>query len=229
LLERQRQGLRRVKPITARKLKSRIDKALSREHMRSLFRTTIGETQGTPTLTFEEPEEAWRHLDDHVLGRTLLVTNRSDWSSEQIIWASRVQSHNEHLFRDIKDPGGVSMLPLRHRRDRALRTHALIVVLGVILAKVLQRRIKKADLKAPSLASVIDPLKQVLRARLEFPPSAPPALRALAGDAWVPSKRTSRQEELLAALNLTGRHELGTTLADRLARKKLGRPAKKAA
>jgi transposase len=226
LLERQRQGLRRAKPITLRRLKSRVENALSREHMRSLFATTIAKGEGAPTLIFEESEDSWRHLDNYVLGRTLLVTNRSDWAPEQIVWASRVQSHNEHFFRDIKDPGGISMLPLRHRRDRALRAHALIVVLGLILAKVLQRRIKRAGLKAPSLASVLDPLKQVQRARLHFPPDAPPALRALAGDAWVPSVRTSRQQELLTALNLATRPELGTTLAERLARKKPGRRAK---
>ncbi len=229
LLERQRQGRRRVKPITLRKLRLRVDKALSREHMDALFRVTLAKGDLAPTLTFEEPAEAWRHLDEYVLGRTLLVTNRKDWSPEQIIWASRVQSHNEHLFRDIKDPGGVSMLPLRHRRDRALRAHALLVVLGVVLAKVLQRRVKRAGLKAPSLASVLDPLKQVQRARLHFPPSAAPALRALAAGAWIPSERTPRQRDLLNALNLANRPELGTTLAESLARKKPGRRPQKAA
>lgn len=129
------QGLRRAKPITLRSLRSRVGAALSREHISSLFRVTLTKGDGAPTLTFEEPEEAWRQLDDYVLGRSLLVTNRGDWAPERIVWASRVQSHNEHLFRDLKDPGGVSMLPLRHRRDRALRAHALPVVLGVMLAR----------------------------------------------------------------------------------------------
>jgi transposase len=229
LLERQRLGLRRAKPITVTKLRHRVDKALSREHMDTIFRVTTSKGKGAPTLAFEESQEAWRHLDERVLGRTLLVTNRGDWAPEQVVWASRVQSHNEHLFRDVKDPGGVSMLPLRHRGDRALRAHALLVVLGVVLAKVLQRRIKKAGLKAPSLASVLEPLKQVQRARLHFPPSAPPALRALASGTWVPSERTPRQQELLTALNLVSRSELGTTLADKLARKKSGRRPQKAA
>jgi hypothetical protein len=229
LLERQRQGLRHGKPITLRRLKVRVDAALSREHMETLFRVTIAAGNAAPTLDFEEPAEAWQHLDDYVLGRTLLVTNRGDWAPEQVVWASRVQSRNEELFRDIKAPGGVSMLPLRHGGDRALRAHALIVVLGVVLAKVLQRRVKKAGVKATSLASVLDPLKQVQRARLHFPSSASPALRALAADTWVPSERTPRQHELLAALNLATRSELGTTPAERLARKKAGRKPQKAA
>lgn len=222
LLDRQRHGLRRAKPITLRSLRRRVDAALCREHMSSLFHVTIAKGDRAPTLVFEEPDDAWQHLEDYVLGRTLLVSNRTDWAPEQVVWASRVQSHNEHLFRDFKDPAGASMLPLRHRRDRALRGHALVVVLGVMLAKVLQRRIKKAGLQAPSLKSVLEPLKKVQRARLHFPPTAAPALRALAADTWIPSERSARQHELLTALGLLGRPELGTTLADKLTRKKPG-------
>jgi hypothetical protein len=229
LLERQRKGLRRVKPLTVPSVKRRVEKALAREHMASLFQVEIAKSEGAPVLTFVESEEAWKHLDDYVLGRTLLVTNRVDWSPEQIVSASRIQSHNERLFRELKDPGGASMLPLRHRRDKALRAHALVVVLGLMLAKVLQRRIKRVGLEAASLGSVLGPLKEVERARVHYGKDAPPALRALAADTWVPSARTPRQVELLQALNLVGRKELGTTLSEQLKPKKRGRHAKTAA
>jgi hypothetical protein len=219
LLKRQRQGLRRAKPLTVRGVRRRVAEALSREHMRSLFQVHIAPGAGAPTLTFTEPEAAWQHLQDYGLGRTLLVTNRRDWPPEQIVHASRMQSHNERAFRDLKDLGGASMLPLRHRTDPALRAHVLVVVLALILAKVLQPRIKQAGRKAPSLASVLTPLHQVQRARVQFADDAPPALRALAAGAWVPSQRTARQEELLHARGLAGRSELGTTIASRLTTK----------
>jgi transposase len=226
LLERQRKGLRRSIPITLQSLENRVAKVLSREHMKSLFRVTVTKAPGAPVLKFLELSDAWAHLDDYVLGRTLLVTNRADWTPEQIVRASRLQSHNENLFRDVKDSGGVTMLPLRHRRDSSLRAHALIVILGLMLGKVLQRRVKAAGIKAPSMASVIDPLKDVLRARVFYPPDAPPALRALAADIWVPAQRTPRQQELLTALNLQNNKQLGTTLAERLSPKKQGRRKK---
>jgi hypothetical protein len=207
LLKRQRQGLRRAKPLTVRGVRRRVAEALSREHMRSLFQVHIAPGAGAPTLTFTEPEAAWQHLQDYGLGRTLLVTNRRDWPPEQIVHASRMQSHNERAFRDLKDPGGASMLPLRHRTDPALRAHVLVVVLALILAKVLQPRIKQAGRKAPSLASVLTPLHQVQRARVQFADDAPPA------------QRTARQEELLHARGLAGRSELGTTIASRLTTK----------
>jgi transposase len=225
-LQRQRAGLRRVKPLTVRAVQRRVATAVAREHMRRLFPVQVAKGAGAPTLTFTEPDEAWQHLQDYVLGRTLLVTNRSDWSPEQIVHASRMQSHNERAFRDLKDPGGASMLPLRHRRDRALRAHVLLVVLALLLAKVLQRRLKQAGTKAPSLASVLGPLQQIQRARVQFADDAPPALRALAAGAWVPSQRTARQQELLHALGLAEHVSLGTTIANRLATKKARRRGK---
>ncbi len=226
LLERQRAGLRRVKPLTVRAVRRRSAAALTREHMRALFQVHVTTGAGAPTLTFTESDAAWQHLQDSVLGRTLLVTNRSDWSPEQIVHASRMQSHNERAFRDLKDPGGASMLPLRHRKDRVLRAHVLLVVLALLLAKVLQRRVKQAGTRAPSLASVLGPLQQIQRARVQLAENAPPALRALAADTWVPSQRTARQQELLQALGLADRQELGTTIASRLAAQQARRRGK---
>jgi transposase len=229
LLERQRQGLRRNKPLTVAAVKRRAEKALAREHMPSLFQVEIAKGELAPTLSFLEPDEALRHLDDYVLGRTLLVTNRADWTPEQIVRASRIQARNENIFRDLKDPGGPSMLPLRHRRDKALRAHALLVVLGLILAKVTQRRVKKAGVEAKSLGSILRPLKQVERARVQYGVDAPAALRALAASAWVPSARTPRQVELLKVMQLLDRPELGTTLESHLKPKKRGNRKEKVA
>lgn len=223
LLDRQRQGLRRAKPLTLAAVRRRVVAALAREHMDKLFVVQITKGQGVPVLSFKEPHAAWQHLEDYVLGRSLLVSNRHDWAPEQIVLASRQQSYNERAFRDLKDPGGVSMVPLRHRRDPALRAHALIVVIGLILAKVLQRRVKRAGIAAPSLASVLAPLKQVQRSRVRYGPDAPPAVRAMANNLWVPSERTQRQEEILQALKLSARTELGTTLGEAFSRSTRGK------
>lgn len=216
LLEKQRLGKRHAKPLTLKAIRRRVELALSREHMKALFHVQVAKGALAPTLTFSESAPERQRLDDFVLGRSLLVTDRADWTPEQVVLASRVQSSNENIFRDLKDPGGVSMLPLRHRNDPTLRAHALVVVLGLMLARVLQRRVRKAGVKAPSLKSVVDPLKSIERARVHLPDDAPSALRALAATTWVPSTYDARQTELLGALSLAGRAELGTTLASQL-------------
>lgn len=211
LLDRQRRGLRHIKPLTVAVLRKRVIKALAREHMEDLFQVKVEKGERAPVLRVEESAAAWKHLDEYVLGRTRLVTNRSDWPPEQIIQASRVQSHNESFFRDIKDPNGVSMLPLRHRGDAALRSHALVVVLALLLAKVAQRRLKLANVEAPTIAAMLDQLQGIHRVELRYGANAPPALRAVAEGRWIPSTRTEQQRAMLDALGLTGRRELGAT------------------
>jgi hypothetical protein len=213
LLGKQALGLRRAKPLTVASVKRRVGQALAREHMTTLFEVHVEKGERAPVLLFEESEAALQHLHDFVLGRTLLVTDRPDWPAEQIVHASRVQSHNESFFREIKDPNGVSMLPLRHRRDAALRTHALVVVLGLLLAKVAQRRLKAKGVEAPTIASVLEQLQAIRRVKLCYGPGAPPALRALAEDRWIPSARSELQRSMLSALGLAERPELGATLA----------------
>jgi transposase len=229
MLEHQRHGRRRAKPLSVTVVRARVAKALAREHMEALFRVTVEAGPAAPVLTVAEQPEAWRHLEDHVLGRTLLVTNRRDWTPEQIVHASRLQSHNERVFRDVKDPGGVSMLPLRHRRDATLRGHALVVMLALLLAKVAERRLKRAGVRVTGVPMMLRALKGIARATLRYGSNAPPALRALAGTHWIPSVRTPLQERMLEALGMAARPELGTTLAARLGAKRRGRKPKAAA
>jgi transposase len=212
-LELQRRGLRRAaEPITIDSLKRRVDKARSREHMADLFSVQMEAASPAPTLSFQESKPAWKHLQTHVLGRTLLVTSRAGWSTARIVRASRQQSHNEWFFRDVKSPIGISMLPLRHGRDPALRATALVVVLGLMLAKVILRRLRKSGVDVRSVGGLLRQLKKIQRARLHLPDDAPPGLRALAASSWVPSQRTSSQEAILRALHLTQSPSLGTTL-----------------
>ena len=53
----------------------------------------------------------------------------------------------------------------------------------------------------------------IRRVQLRYGPAAPPALRALAEDRWIPSVRSELQQAMLRALGLNERPELGTTFA----------------
>jgi len=228
-LARQRAGRRRGRPLSVRSVKNKVAEALSREHMDALFEVRVKRAEGAPRLTVREKPEGWKHLDAHVLGRTLLVTNRHDWASEQIVLASRVQSHNEAFFRDIKDPVYTSMTPLRHRKDAALRAHALVVVLALLLSRLTLRRARKAGCAVKSVGALLETLTGVTRARLKPRPGAAPALRAAMGAATVPGQRTPEQASILAALGLAGRKELGTSPLEAPAAQKARHRKKKAA
>jgi hypothetical protein len=62
-----------------------------------------------------------------------------------------------------------------------------------------------------SVSRLLRQLKAVQRGRLHFSSDAPPAIRAVAEKIWVPSERTESQSDLLRALGLENRPELGST------------------
>lgn len=208
-LNRQRKsGKRRTSRQSADK---QIADALAREHMKDLFVTELEERDDGLHLVYRVREEGWTYLEQFVLGRTLLLTNRSDWPPEQIIRANRLQSGDELMFRDMKDPSAVCMVPLRHRKDATLRAHALVVMLGLLLSRLLLRRARRAGVTVGSVATLLTSLRGITRARMLYAPTAAPAARSVAKQTWVPSERDPLQVQLLHALKLSDNQHLGAT------------------
>ena len=58
---------------------------LRARHLGDLFRVTIGEREGLPTLEHAFDAEAWERLQSTLLGKTLLFTDNDDWSDAEIV------------------------------------------------------------------------------------------------------------------------------------------------
>ena len=81
-------------------------------------------------------------LQERVLGKTVLFTDRKEWSNEQIVSAYRSQYHVEDAFRQMKDTTHLSFRPLRHFTDDKIRVHAFYCVLAYTLAALLNKELK---------------------------------------------------------------------------------------
>ena len=91
-------------------------------------------------------EDQFTWLKDHLLGRRILITNRHDWSTEEIILAYWGQANVEGVFRMIKNPFYLPVRPQYHWTDQKLRVHGLICFIALLLSTVLQKRAReKAD------------------------------------------------------------------------------------
>ena len=227
-LDRDREGRTRGRRATREIAVRRLAEALDREHMKDLFEARIVDRDAGLALDWHERAEGWDHLEDFVLGRTLLLTDRADWTPEQMVHAVRQQSRNEAMFRDLKDPSAVCMRPLRHRKDAALRGHALVVVLGLVLGRLLVRRARRAGAPVPGMPALLDTLRSITRARMLPGPNAAPAVRGAARSAWIPCERNERQNKLLAALGLAASPELGATSGNSPVRARRGSARRKA-
>ena len=184
--------------------------ALGRQYMSDLCPFEVGGTDAAPTLQFRFDEAAWHRIETHRLGRTAILTDREDWTCEQLVEGLREQSHVEDAFRQLKDPQWASAVPLRHWTDAALRAHAFIAVLSLLLSRLLVRRLRRAGVQATA-SEALWQLSELRLARIHYGRAASPLLRQLAKQREVPPAPTPRQLEMVAALDLYGALKLGPT------------------
>jgi transposase len=117
---------------------------LSAEYMKDIFDYTVACEPGlTPTLTFSTNEERLGELQERILGKTVLFTNHSDWSDEQIVSAYRSQYHVEEAFKNMKDTKYLSFRPMRHFTDDNIRVHAFYCVLALTLSSLLNKELEQ--------------------------------------------------------------------------------------
>ena len=84
-------------------IRSKIQRWLSAQFLEELIRYQIESRDGRWRLQFEFDTAAWQRLVDHRLGRTVLLTNRMDWTAEQVAMGYSGQQEIERVFRGLKD------------------------------------------------------------------------------------------------------------------------------
>ena len=133
----------------------RVQGIVAGRHMKDLFstRVTMGK-DGIPRLRWRFKDKEWEKLDRTLLGKTILFTDRDDWTDEQIVSGYRSQAHVEAAFRRMKDPRFLTFRPTRHWTDQKLRVHAFYCVLALMILSLLRRKLVQAGIKMSILHMV---------------------------------------------------------------------------
>lgn len=118
----------------------------------------------TLALAYEFNQAAFETLKRDVLGRIVLVTDRDDWSTAEIIDAYHGQSKIEAVFAHLKDPMHLALRPQYHWTDQKLHVHVLTCVLGYLLAQCVFLRAQRASAPYASMEALLDALNRVRRA-----------------------------------------------------------------
>src|SRR6202007_1854502 len=105
---------------------------------------------------------AFEHLLAHRLGRTTLLTNRMEWTAEQVVEGYSGQQQIERVFRGLKEGDWLQWGPMYHWTDRKIRVHAFYCMLGVSLLQYLHKRAQTAwtDLSMEQLLEELEKIKQ---------------------------------------------------------------------
>src|SRR6266576_2317707 len=157
------------KAPTLEGVQKKVKGILRGRHMADLFAVQVRKNRaGLPRLSFRFRDKAYQHLRSTLLGKTLLFTDRSDWTDEQIVLAYRAQHHVEADFRRLKDPHYLTFRPAFHWTDQKLKVHAFYCVLALLLLNLLRRKLAQAGIPL-SIAKMMDLLTDIREATLLYP------------------------------------------------------------
>ena len=163
---KERLGRRGSGPRSVRSAEKRMDEILSRQHLRRVVHVRYDpEARGSDRLEYWVDDEALNHLVQEVYGRRILITDRHDWTSRQIIEAYHGQSDVERVFRELKDELHLALRPQYHWTDQKVQVHTFTCILGLLLGRVVQARAAKLGWRG-GLARLLETLGQVRLALL---------------------------------------------------------------
>lgn len=146
-------------------LEREVDRILHGQYIRQVLRVELDErAPGRYTLTWRIDAEAYEDLVEHHLGRRILITDRHDWSTAEILRAYRGQSDVEAAFENLNDPFHLAVRPQYHWTDQKIAVHAWCCVLGYLLVRLLHMRLVERIGYAGSLHTMMDDLGQIRRA-----------------------------------------------------------------
>ena len=147
--------------------KRKLEKIRNRQYLRALFCYKLDQdAQGAIQVCVWSDWLEYRRLITRYFGLRLLITDRSEWSTAQIIEAYRGQSRVASAFRDLKDPRMLSTRPQFHWTDQKLHVHAFVCVIAYLLVTLLHRRARQKAAFDGSPRGLLAELAEVRCSRL---------------------------------------------------------------
>lgn len=125
------------KKPTIKSVTSAVEKILNVEYMRDIFRYKVMEIDGNIRLAYESSEDQFERIRREYLGKTVLFTDRKDFTNEQIVTAYRSAWHVEAAFRQMKNTKHLTVRPIFHWTDEKIRVHIFSCVLAYRLCGLL--------------------------------------------------------------------------------------------
>jgi transposase len=184
--------------FTEQGIRNKIHRWLLDPFVREVLHYGLEQRENRWHLTFEVDNKALQQLWSQRLGRTVLLTNRMDWTAEQVVSGYSGQQQIERVFRGLKDGDWLGWGPMYHWTDSKIRVHAFYCMLGISLLQYVHRQSQTAwpDLTVEQLLEQLTPMQQFI---LLYPPLGDKGPNRVA---TVLSKQTLVQQALAHSLGL---------------------------
>ena len=181
----------RGKGYTRQSLQKQLNDIVSGQYISEILTVKITGTKNLDFTFYTDPD-AFNKLKQYRLGKRILCTDNQNWTTEEIVLASRAQFHVENAFKQMKNPHWVSFSPVFHWTDQKLRVHAFYCILALTMCALLQRKASQSgiDISIPELLKNLSEVQEVVN--LYAPASGKGRFRA----EFLLSERSGLQERL---------------------------------
>ena len=156
----QRLAKPRSKKRQRAEVRRKVEELLHGQFMEGLVKWEVYRRKGKYQLRYSTDEEALRRVDRR-LGLRLLMTDRHEWSNEEIIEAYHSQAWVEYGFRNLKNPAHLGLRPQYHWTDQKIRVHVFTCVVGLMLISVLYGQARRAGYGPCTYETFLDQLNKV--------------------------------------------------------------------
>ncbi len=167
---------------------------LKTKKLRAIIVVSVGKKTNSSEL-----ELTWK-IDDTAregylkdLGKSLIFSNRNEWSTFEIIKTYRAQIDVERQFKELNKRGRISVMPMYVWTNEMIRVHMFISVLALLLSNLLYRKIQLGGI-SDSKDICFETLEDIKEIRLYYDDKGPPDVLL--------TRMTSLQRKLFKILDL---------------------------
>ena len=197
-LRKWREGKGRGKKPTVRSVRKSAVMLLGAQFMKELFEINVTEEKGLPRLHYALDHDALDRISNERLGRTMLITDRLDWTALDIIDAYRSLAAIENVFKNMKNVDYLRWQPAHHWTDQKLKVHAFYCVMALLLANLARKTAVEAGIDL-SLHELLNELTAVREVAVIYPKG----VLAHPKDHVTLSRMSPRQRKLAQCLHIS--------------------------
>lgn len=153
---------KRKKTLEKEEIENRLKKIIKGQFIEEILKYEFMKLQdGAFSFTYYMDHAAFEDLKKEILGRKILVTNRHEWSEEDIILAYRGQSNVEHAFENLKNPYHLAVRPQFHWTDQKIKAHIFICLIGYLLAVAAYTKAREQGDYKRNMSHFLEDLKTI--------------------------------------------------------------------
>jgi transposase len=153
---------------TVESVEKNIRDILSREHMQMIFISRVSlDKKGCVCLSFKIDQKKFASLKEKILGKSVLFTDRHDWSTEKIVYAYRSQYHVEECFKQMKARKFLTFRPIFHYTDNNISVHAFYCVLALTLCAIMNLELERLGYKM-TINKMLSEFERLKQSKLKY-------------------------------------------------------------